>query len=49
MSRIRKSPKLQTREDRSRLKVSKEPYWHQIHPGLSLGYYNCQATPSLAQ
>src|SRR5690606_16491977 len=29
----------ETREARSRLKPSKEPYWRQIHKGLAVGYY----------
>lgn len=39
MGRLSRDARIETREARYRLKVSKEPYWRQIHPGLFIGYY----------
>jgi integrase len=38
MSRLTRDARLETRQARSRLKARHEPYWKQIHPGLSIGY-----------
>ncbi len=39
MPRIARDARIETRDARTRLKVRKEPYWRQIHFGLSVGYY----------
>ena len=39
MARNPRDARIETREARKRLKVRKEPYWRQIHKGLSIGYY----------
>lgn len=38
MARISRDARLETREARERLKKRHQPYWRQIHPGLSIGY-----------
>lgn len=38
MSRLKRSPKISTRESRRKLAVRHEPYWQQIHSGISIGY-----------
>lgn len=39
MARRPRDARIETREARRRLKVRKEPYWRQVHKGLSVGYY----------
>jgi integrase len=39
MARQHRNARLQTRDARSKLKSSKEPYWHEIERGRSIGYY----------
>lgn len=38
MSRIARDSRIETREARTRLKLRHQPYWRQIHTGLSIGY-----------
>jgi integrase len=38
MARIARDARIETREARTRLKASHEPYWRQIHQGLFIGY-----------
>ena len=39
MPRLQRDARFETREARKRIKVSKDPYWRRIHPGLFVGYY----------
>jgi integrase len=39
MPRQHRNTRLQTREARSKLKARREPYWHDLERGRSLGYY----------
>ncbi len=39
MARLPRDSHIETREARRRLKARKEPYWRQIHTGLSVGVY----------
>ena len=39
MARRPRDARIETRESRRRLKHRKEPYWRQVHSGLSVGYY----------
>jgi integrase len=39
MARQQRNVRLQTREARSQLAISSEPYWHEIQRGRALGYY----------
>lgn len=39
MARLKQHHQLNSRDGRAKLKARKEPYWHQIHPQLFLGYY----------
>lgn len=38
MARLSRDVRLETRSGRVKLKAKQEPYWRQIHPGLSIGY-----------
>ena len=46
MARRPRDARIETREARRRLKVRKEPYWRQVHKGLSIGYYRGTQTGS---
>jgi integrase len=43
MARQHRNARLQTRDARSKLKRAKEPYWHEIERGRSVGYYRGSA------
>jgi len=38
VARLSRNARLETRDARARLKIQNEPYWHQITPGVFLGY-----------
>lgn len=39
MARLSRDARLETRDARTKLKQGTEPYWRQIYPGVSIGYY----------